>query len=292
MSEASVRSSLKDEVTAIADELERAYRHGGAHMLILPALRPALGGIPEGCLIVSRGPWSLQRSLLWLLLETCPRYAIGPVQVQIDDEREGAGNQDAGPPPQAPTEETSEESIAIELAIHPHALRDLVRHAIARMARIDVDDLRHGNIKDAGWAPIALATGILSEHPVSVCPGPPETVVIRWANGFVTWRLLLTDAPDPESGAADVVVHVTLGDRRIELDVLDGRSDPPALVCARIIDGVLHGGPEDPDDACAIDDQHRRQEEAAAARAWKDDVEDDESGDVTLWLPPPTDGER
>ena len=292
MSEAPARSGLKDALTEVLADLKEAFRNGGAPMLVLPALRPLLGGLPHGCLVVSRGPWSLQRSLLWLLIDTQPRQATGPIDARIDEGSDGARNGESSPPPTPSGESTAKESVAVELVIHPRTLHEFMRYAFARTACVDLDDLRQGRIKDAEWSHLAFASGTLSEHPVNVSPGPLDTIVVRWADGMVCWRLLLTDAPDPESSDADVVAHLTLGERRIEIDVLDGRSDPPTRLQGRLIDGVLHAGPEDPDEACALDDRQRLQEEAAAARAWKDELEDDEDADVTLWVPPPSDGER
>ena len=84
MSEAPPKSGLNDALADVTRDLERAFSGGGASMLVLPALRPLLGGLPEGCLVVSRGPWALQRSLLWTLLDTRPRRALGPVDARID----------------------------------------------------------------------------------------------------------------------------------------------------------------------------------------------------------------
>ncbi len=216
MSEAPARSDLKDALAQVLADLEEAHRNGGAHMLVLPALRPLLGGLPEGCLVVSRGPWLLQRALLWLLLDSRARHAFGPIDARIDDGCHGPHDENIRPSPSPSEEGTAQEPVAVELSIHPRTLRNLVRYAFAHTARVDVDDLRQGKIADAAWSYLAAASGTISDHPVSVCPGTLDKIVVRWADGCVTWRLLLTDVPDSESSDADVIVHVTHGEGRIE----------------------------------------------------------------------------
>jgi hypothetical protein len=292
MSEAPPKPGLKDALSDITHDLERAFNAGGGSMLVLPALRPLLGGLPEGCLVVSRGPWALQRSLLWTLLDTLPRRALGPVDARIDERSDASGDGAHSASTKLAGGTSGDDPPAVELTIHPRTLRFLVRYALARTARIDVDHLRHGNVEGLAWSRLAAATRTLSEHPVSVFDGPPAKIAVRWADGFVCWHLLLTDAPAPDSGDADIVIGLTLGGRGVELDVLDGRSEPPKRSFARLTDGVLHCGPDNPDEACAIDDGERRHEDAAAARAWKDDEEEEEDAGVTLWTPPPLDDER
>lgn len=168
-------------------------------------------------------------------------------------------------------------------------LRHLVRHALARKAQILIDDLRHGNIANLDWGRLATGARTLSEHPVQVFDGPPDKIAIGWGDDFVCWVLLLTDAPDPDSSDADIVIDVTLQARGIAFAVLDGRSDPPKRTHACLVDCTVRCGPDDPDEACALDDGERRRDEAAAAREWKDDYDDNEDAGVTLWTPPPID---
>lgn len=289
MSEAPPRPGLNDALADVTRDLERAFNAGGATMLVLPALRPLLGGLPEGCLVVSRGPWALQRSLLWTLLDTPPRRALGPVDARIDGRDDAPSDGADSVPTELAQGASGDDHVPVDLTVHPRMLRHLVRHALARKARIVVDDLRHGKIEGLAWGRLATAARTLSEHPVRVFDGPPDKIAIGWGDGFVCWVLLLTDAPDPDSSDADIVIDVTLGPRGVELVVLDGRSEPPMRTHARLVDGTVRCGPHDPDEACALDDGERRKQEAAAAREWKDDYDENEDAGVTLWTPPPID---
>jgi len=272
---------LAPVVHAVVRQLEQAYNAGGGACVVVPALRPLLGGLPVGCLVVSRGPWIAQRSLLAALALGPPaRRALGPVDARIDTRGDDAGD-------------AASEVVSVAMTIDPHACRDLTRHAIARGARITALDLQHGRIENEMWARLAETTGALSEHPVTIVEGAPGVVELVWGDGLLGWRLYFTDAPDAVAGHADLIVEVVADEAGVALRVLDGRDDPPTVRRGRIVEGAVVTGPEDPDEACALDDQDRQAEERAAARDAEREsffVDDDPVGEP-LWTPPPGDGD-
>jgi len=179
------------------------------------------------------------------------------------------------------------------MTIDARACRDLTRHALARGARIAASDLQHGRIENEMWARLAETTRALVEHPVRIVEGALGVVELVWGDALLCWRLLFTDAPDVVAGHADLIVDVVADKAGVGLRVLDGRDDPPVVRRGRVIDGAVVAGPEDPDEACALDERDRRAEERAATLEAEHEAFFGEHEPVgePLWTPPPEDGE-
>jgi hypothetical protein len=268
---------LDHEIRSTIRELEVAFAAHGADVIVIPALRPLLGGLHAGCFVVSRGPWIAQRALLTaLLLGPPPRRASGPVDARIDRER--------------PRLDDGAAALAVRLTCDPRARRALARHALGSRAGLDAERLRHGQISaPSEWSALAEASSFLASATFDVVDGLPGRAEVVFGDD-VCWCLQFSAVEHPEDGHADIVIDVYVDERGVQLRAVDGRVEPPVLRLGRIVDGVVRAAPEDPDEACALDDVDRRAEDAAARVAadfaWSIDDDDDVE---KVWEPPPED---
>jgi hypothetical protein len=272
-------STLAEVVAAVTADIERAFNDDGAPSLVVPALRPLLGGLRRGCVVVSRGPWVLQRGLLALLVSSPARIVHGPVDRRFDDHDETATA--------AATDVGGGARVAATLSIDAAGARDFVWHLVAGMARVVAEDLRSGQIEDKHWRGLADATAHVTGLPVSLVEGAAGEACLDFGDHFVRWDLRFHDG-GTRAGHADILIDVTLGAHGQELDVLDGRTEPPTRIHARLVSGSITCGHFELDEACALDDRSRRDEERAAAlaREREADFEDDAADTIPAWEPP------
>ena len=82
-----------DVVAAVISDLEHAVGDGGALNPVVPARRRLWGGLHEGCTVVSRGPWMLQRGLTAMVMTAPARIVMGQVDRRIDDDDDASFGQ-------------------------------------------------------------------------------------------------------------------------------------------------------------------------------------------------------
>ena len=80
-------------VAAVISDLEHAVGDGGALNPVVPARRRLWGGLHEGCTVVSRGPWMLQRGLTAMVMTAPARIVMGQVDRRIDDDDDASFGQ-------------------------------------------------------------------------------------------------------------------------------------------------------------------------------------------------------
>ena len=232
-----------------------------------------------------------------MMLAAPARIVVGEVDRRIDDDDESSsgkhhGRRRASSDGNHANDDHHSEDVSVTLVIDPMCALDLVRHIIAAASHVDPENLRQGCIENLQWGKLAEATGLVSEWPITVVDGALAETRLTFGEDFACW-IFQCESSTEVGGAADIFIDVALGPEGVELDVLDGRTEPPTRRMARLNNGVVMCAPFDPDEACALEYVAHRAEEGAAALALELLGDPDPNDDIVpLWEPPPGDDGR
>ena len=157
------RQPIRDVVTDVICGLEHAIHGPPRRAYVVAPLHGLLGVVHEGVVVVSRGPWPLQRGLLLTVVADQPRLA------------------EASP-------STAPRPLVLGLSVD--AARDLVMRAAVARVGMSVDDFREGRVAHAQWAGLAEAMAALAELPITFVDAPADGVSIDVDGGRVRWLML------------------------------------------------------------------------------------------------------